>query len=148
MGYEIASAKKRFMAFVIDGVLNLAVFIFSISYSSYVQVSSPLWIILGINIALIATKMSYWAAGTTYGKSYMHLQIVDHDTRRPLCFKKMMMRQTIGMMISFMVLNIGIIWIVIDRERQGWHDKMFHDLVIDLNRPVEIVEEDEYIHGY
>lgn len=147
MGYEIAAARKRLMAFIIDAVLNLAVFIFSISYADYVNVSMG-WIVLGINVALLVTKMSYWNVGTTYGKSYMRLKIVDETTRQPLSFKKMLLRQTIGMLVSTVILNIGFIWIVIDRDRQGWHDKIFNDVVIDLNRPVEVIEEDEYVQGY
>lgn len=147
MGYEIAAARKRLMAFIIDAVLNLAVFIFSISYADYVNVSMG-WIVLGINLALLVTKMSYWNVGMTYGKSYMHLKVVDEKTREPLSFKKMFLRQTIGMLVSTVILNIGFIWIVIDRDRQGWHDKIFNDVVIDLNRPIQVIEEDEYIQGY
>lgn len=147
MTYEIASARKRLAAFIIDAVLTLVVFIFSISYESYVQEASG-WILLGINIALIATKMSYWAVGTTFGKSYFSLQIVDADTKKTLSFLKMLLRQTIGMLVSFSVLNIGFIWIFIDRDRQGWHDKIFNDIVVDLNLPIKDTEDDEFIQGY
>lgn len=147
MTYEIASARKRLGAFTIDNVLNLVVFIFSISYSSYVRDASG-WIFLGINSALIATKMSYWAVGTTFGKSYFELEVVDQNTMKALTFQKMILRQTIGMLVSFSVLNMGFIWIFIDRERQGWHDKIFNDLVIDCNKPIKDAVEDEFIHGY
>jgi uncharacterized RDD family membrane protein YckC len=147
MRYEIASARKRLGAFLIDHSLNLVVFIFSISYGSYVGTAFG-WVFLGINVALIATKMSYWTVGTTLGKSYFGLKIVDKDSRRILGLQKMMLRQTIGMLVSFSVLNMGFIWIFIDRERQGWHDKIFNDLVIDMNRPIEEQKEDEFIHGY
>lgn len=147
MKYEIASARKRFMAFIIDAVLNFAVFVFSISYADYVDVSIG-WIVIGINVALLVTKMSYWHVGTTFGKSYMRLQIVDETTRKPLEFKKMVLRQTIGMLVSSVILNIGFIWVVIDRDRQGWHDKIFNDVVIDLSKPIEEVQEDEYVQGY
>lgn len=147
MTYEIASAGKRLIAFMIDNVLNLVVFIFSISYSSYTSDSSG-WIFLGINGALIATKMSYWAVGTTFGKSYFHLKVVDQNTMKPLNLQKMILRQTIGMLVSFSVLNMGFIWIFIDRERQGWHDKIFNDLVVDIEKPIKDTIEDEFIHGY
>lgn len=147
MKYEIASARKRLAAFMIDSVLNIVVFIFSISYSSYIDASSG-WIFLGINIALIATKMSYWTIGTTFGKSYFQLKIVDQNTMKALNFQKMILRQSIGMLVSFSVLNMGFIWIFIDRERQGWHDKIFNDIVVDINKPIKDTVKDEFIHGY
>lgn len=147
MRYEIASARKRLGAFLIDHILNLVVFIFSISYGSYVD-GAFVWVFLGINVGLIATKISYWTVGTTLGKSYFNLSIIDKDTYKALGLQKMILRQTIGMLVSFSVLNMGFIWIFIDRERQSWHDKIFNDLVIDMNRPIEERKEDEFIHGY
>ncbi len=147
MKYEIASARKRLAAFMIDNILNLVVFIFSISYSSYTRESSG-WIFFGINMALVATKMSYWAVGTSFGKSYFQLTVVDQNTMKPLDFKKMFLRQTIGMLVSFSVLNMGFIWIFIDRDRQGWHDKIFNDVVINQKKPIRDRIEDEFIHGY
>jgi len=147
MRYEIASAKKRLAAFLLDSVVNLAVFVFSISYGSSTGESMG-WVVLGLGIALLATKMSYWSMATSLGKSYLGLQVVDHKTYEPLGFQKMIIRQTIGMLVSFSVLNIGFIWVAIDRERQGWHDKILNDIVIDLNRPVNDVDDDEFVQGY
>lgn len=147
MRYEIASARKRLGAFLIDNSLNLVVFIFSISYGSYVGTAFGT-VFLGINVGLIATKMSYWTVGTTLGKSYFGLKIVDKDSLNVLGLQKMILRQTIGMLVSFSVLNMGFIWIFIDRDRQGWHDKIFNDLLIDMNRPIAEIKEDEFIHGY
>ncbi len=147
MRYEIASAKKRLAAFLLDSTVNLAVLIFSISYGSSIGRSMG-WVVLGLSIALLTTKMSYWSVGTSLGKSYLGLQVVDHNTFEPLRFQKMLIRQTFGMLVSFSVLNIGFIWVAIDRERQGWHDKILNDIVIDLNRPVTDVDDDEFVQGY
>jgi len=147
MKYEIAPARKRLVAYLIDATLNLLVLIFSISYATYVDQSIG-WIVIGINLSLMAVKMAYWAEGTTFGKSILQLKIVSCDRREILPFQKMLLRQTIGMLVSFSVLNIGFIWIFIDRERQGWHDKIFNDVVIDMKRPIKDTVEDEFIHGY
>lgn len=146
MKYEIASARKRLAAFMIDNILNLVVFIFQFHIAVIPENLRDGY--FGINMALVATKMSYWAVGTSFGKSYFQLTVVDQNTMKPLDFKKMFLRQTIGMLVSFSVLNMGFIWIFIDRDRQGWHDKIFNDVVINQKKPIRDRIEDEFIHGY
>ena len=39
----------------------------------------------------------------------------------------------VGLIISFVVLLLGVIWIAFDRRKQGWHDKIAGTVVV---RPV------------
>lgn len=39
----------------------------------------------------------------------------------------------VGLIISFVVLLLGVIWVAFDRRKQGWHDKIAGTVVV---RPV------------
>ena len=36
----------------------------------------------------------------------------------------------VGLVISFVVIFIGVIWVAFDAEKQGWHDKIAGTYVI------------------
>ena len=36
----------------------------------------------------------------------------------------------VGMLISFIVLFIGVIWVAADGRKQGWHDKIARTVVV------------------
>jgi len=41
------------------------------------------------------------------------------------------MRELIGKYISGFILCLGYIWILIDADSQGWHDKFVGSIVVD-----------------
>lgn len=43
----------------------------------------------------------------------------------------MLGREWIGKRISGMVFSLGYIWILMDREHQGWHDKLPATYVVE-----------------
>ena len=45
-------------------------------------------------------------------------------------FGSMLLRQWIGKRISSLVLGLGFIWILLDPDRQGWHDKLMTTYVV------------------
>ncbi len=36
----------------------------------------------------------------------------------------------IGKLVSAAVLSLGFVWILIDKENQGWHDKLMRTFVV------------------
>ena len=48
----------------------------------------------------------------------------------PATFWTMLFREWIGKIISGMIFSLGYLWILIDKERQGWHDKLASTYVI------------------
>lgn len=69
-----------------------------------------------------------WLIGTTPGKYLMGLRIIRLDGRR-MGFGRALGR-TLGYYLSILLLGLGFIWIIFDRRRQGWHDKLAGTLVI------------------
>ncbi len=45
-------------------------------------------------------------------------------------FFTMLIREVIGKFISSLVLGLGFLWIVLDKEKQGWHDKLMSTYVV------------------
>jgi len=43
----------------------------------------------------------------------------------------MLVREWVGKLISGMVLSLGYLWILLDRDRQRWHDKLVSTYVIE-----------------
>ncbi|MBN1573741.1 MAG: RDD family protein [Deltaproteobacteria bacterium] len=68
--------------------------------------------------------------GQTIGKMIMGIQVVRTDGGKvgPLISTV----RFLGYIISFVLLFFGFFWIIIDRERQGWHDMIADTVVIKL----------------
>jgi uncharacterized RDD family membrane protein YckC len=68
--------------------------------------------------------------GQTLGKMIMGIRVVRTDGGKvgPLISAL----RFLGYIISFVLLFFGFFWIIIDRERQGWHDMMADTVVIKL----------------
>jgi uncharacterized RDD family membrane protein YckC len=62
------------------------------------------------------------ATGQTPGKSLLRLRVVQ-STGYPVTFGVAFLRW-VGYIISAAVFCLGFIWIIFDRKKQGWHDKI------------------------
>jgi uncharacterized RDD family membrane protein YckC len=67
--------------------------------------------------------------GATPGKSAMGIRIIDAHTGAPIGFGRSALR-LIGRAISGLFLDLGYLWMLWDDEKQCWHDKMSHDVVV------------------
>ncbi len=71
----------------------------------------------------------FWGtSGATPGKKTMGLRVVSTDGQ-PMTMGKAFIRY-IGYIISAIVFYLGFIWIAIDKDKQGWHDKIANTYVI------------------
>jgi len=99
----------------------------------------------------MVVKLYFWTRSTTLGKALMHMRIVDISTWEPIGFWRVAFRQTIGKLISFSGLNLGFIWILIDDNSQGWHDKIAKSYVVDedvlVQGRVNVKDYDPYVKG-
>ena len=146
-GYVLATVGDRFLAFLLDSLFVSFFFIpaYGITYVLLDVLLVWLWL-LHINLALysetfllaicisipatVINMIIYWRKGTSWGKRRMNLVIVNKDTEKPLSFRYMFLREVVGHFISGLALSIGYIWILLDRDRQGWHDKMCSSVVV------------------
>lgn len=67
--------------------------------------------------------------GGTIGKILTGLQIVNPEGNK-ISFWRAILRNYLGYTISGMLLWLGFIWVIVDKERQGWHDMIANTYVV------------------
>ena len=122
-----ASPMTRLYAFTIDlGLLMMIIYTVAPrargTIFSNESVAANLVFLLGYFI--IPTII--W--GRTPGKWVAGIVVVDSDGRTP--GPAAIPREMIGKLVSFLAAGVGIIWLIFDPKRQGWHDKIAGTYVV------------------
>ena len=127
---EKAGFFPRLIAYVIDIVILMVV---------YLVLSLVLGAVLGDSGASIAALLFavlsivyivyFWiSTGQTPGKKVMGLKVVATDGSK-LTVGKAIIR-LVGYAISSAIFYLGFLWIFIDKDKQGWHDKIAGTYVV------------------
>jgi uncharacterized RDD family membrane protein YckC len=87
-------------------------------------------------MALYGCLMWKWR-GTTIGGLLLKLKVVRADGR-PLDWSTCIIRG-LGCMLSSFVVFLGFIWIAIDKDREGWHDKLSGTVVVKVPKHEPLV---------
>lgn len=127
--YAIASPAKRLVAFLVDYAFQLIPtwLIFSmVDLEEQRRILSSLWFIIFSVVAII-----FWTKSASLGRMIMSLRVVNKNTGVKLGFGYMLFRDMIGRNISIFVLLLGVVWLLFDEHKQGWHDKMVSSVVIE-----------------
>ena len=122
----------RVAAYIIDAILFGIVggIINGILFRGGTQGSS------GIGIVLSAAYFTWlWSTsspwpGQTVGMKLLNLKVVRTDGT-VLTLSQAFIRW-VGLLISFIVIFIGVIWVAFDANKQGWHDKIAGTYVVRL----------------
>lgn len=133
---EYAGFWIRFGALLIDMVVFLIVlaiplsFIYGQEYWLSDQAILGFWdVLLGYVVPIFATIWFWLRYMATPGKMATKLKIVDAITGN-----KMSIGQAIGRYLAYipasLPLGLGLIWVGIDKKKQGWHDKLAGTVVI------------------
>lgn len=149
--YQFAGFGRRLVAYSIDGFIISIILIFlmvvaGVAYFAgsiagdgsaiMAQIADPdqmasftVWIWLLSLLANIG-YFTYFhgATGRTPGKMLLGLQVVSVDGK-PISFGTAFLR-SVGYLVSSIVFCLGYIWIIFDKRKQGWHDKIAGTLVI------------------
>jgi uncharacterized RDD family membrane protein YckC len=87
---------------------------------------------LTVGVALVFSVAYYvasWAkSGQTIGKMTVGIKIVGADGKPPSGGVGVL--RYIGYIVSGLVVALGFLWVVFDRKRQGWHDKLAKTYVV------------------
>ena len=68
--------------------------------------------------------------GRTAGKWVAGLRVVDAQGRVP-GVAVAIPREVVGRWVAILAFTLGLAWIVFDKQRQGWHDKIAGTFVIN-----------------
>jgi uncharacterized RDD family membrane protein YckC len=69
--------------------------------------------------------------GQTLGKRAMGIRVIDFNTGGPIGYGRGLIR-LIGRYISGFLCYLGYFWMLWDKEKQCWHDKMANDVVVPV----------------
>lgn len=139
---KLASPGRRLAAHVLDWGVPFAALLmtFIVSGAGVVAAESQSDVGVGIAgfimMALLCGLLAYalWALilfgqGITPGKKFLGLRVVMEDGRSA-GFATMLVREWVGKWISSLAFGLGFIWILIDNDNQGWHDKVMTTYVV------------------
>jgi uncharacterized RDD family membrane protein YckC len=87
--------------------------------------SGPISLLSLLYFGLLWSKAG---GGQTIGMRFLGLRVVGLDGRT-IGFGTALIRW-LGLVVSFIVLFIGVIWVAFDPEKQGWHDKIARTYVV------------------
>ena len=140
----------RVAAALID-TLMLMVIALPLTYLVYGRLSDPagrsfqgpMDVIINLVLPAVLIVWLWTKMQATPGKLAMSARIVDADTGGKPTLKQLLIRY-VGYFVATIPLGIGIIWVGLDRRKQGWHDKMANTVVVKPMGP-ENVQFDERV---
>ena len=72
----------------------------------------------------------FWASsGQTLGKMILGIEVISATDGGRIGVANAIVR-LFGYLVSFMILGLGFLWIIWDRNKQGWHDKFARTYVV------------------
>jgi uncharacterized RDD family membrane protein YckC len=115
---------RRFAAAFIDGILLGVIGV--ILLAALKSVGYAIDIVIGL---AYYTYLEGGPRGQTLGKRALGIRVVDFDSGGPIGYGRAFVRY-IGRIVSALVIYIGYLWMLWDREKQTWHDKFANDVVV------------------
>ncbi|MBM3283021.1 RDD family protein [Candidatus Gottesmanbacteria bacterium] len=150
-----ASFGRRFLAGLLDGVIvqiiNIVIgwvplFLFMIIVDKFgknlgnrsISIVSPM-VLYGAFIWLttIIIFCGYFvyfigSRGQTPGKMVVGIKVVKIDTHTSPGYISAFLREIVGKIISCLVICLGFFWMLWDKNKQTWHDKIANTIVIKI----------------
>ena len=118
---------RRFGAMLLDGILVGVVD--ALLRGLLHNVGYVLGLILAIAYYVI---LEGGPTGQTLGKKALGIRVVSFETGGPIGYPRAFVR-FIGRYVSAIVIFLGYLWMLWDREKQCWHDKFAGDVVVPLS---------------
>jgi uncharacterized RDD family membrane protein YckC len=135
-GYIYAGFWIRVAAALIDslwiGLITIPL-LYAIYGASYFDLASGIrgfWDVVFSYLAPACAIIVFWSyRSATPGKMILRLTIVDASTGASPSTRQFVLRY-LGYYLATIPLLLGILWVGIDRRKQGWHDKLAGTVVI------------------
>ena len=122
-----ASFGRRLVAYLIDYVIFLVVYFifFAIGDQALATIVALLF-----GLAYF-TFFEGGASGQTLGKRALGIRVVDFSTGGPIGYGRGAVRY-LGRIVSGIVCLLGYLWMLWDKEKQTWHDKIATTVVVPV----------------
>jgi uncharacterized RDD family membrane protein YckC len=87
---------------------------------------------LGLVIsAVYFTTLIGAARGQTLGQMALGIRVIDFNTGGPIGYGRAFIRWLVSI-VSAIVILVGYLWMLWDKEKQCWHDKAATDVVVPV----------------
>jgi len=142
---QTAGFWRRLLAFALDSLMIgfitslIALALFDMDY--IIRLQQLTWGIIALEQGFPALwTLGFWFLWmATPGKLLMDIKIVDAKTIGRAGPVQLILRY-FGYILSALPLGLGFLWIMIDKNNQGWHDKLSSTLVIMQDESLTPVE--------
>ena len=127
---QYAGFWRRFGAATVDFLIYLIVFVVidaqfpnTPEYENSAILLVPLW------------PLYHWLLigfrGKTVGKMLFHIKVVNREGKKPGVGRAFLL-EVLGKLLSLGSFYLGFLWIIRDKKKQGWHDKIADTYVVTL----------------
>ena len=128
-----ASFGRRFVAVLVDGII-LGV---PIGILVAVVQSAVIYILAAVVSLAYLIYFEGSPSGQTAGKRLLGIRVIDFATGGPIGYGRAAIR-AVARYISQIPCYLGYLWMLWDKEKQTWHDKLANDVVVPTDAyPVE-----------
>ena len=124
-----ASRWARLFAAVIDNIVVFGAAFLGIGVVEQVSDFQPNFMTVAGVWSLVYFVVLTGAFGATLGKMALGMKVVGADGAK-VGIGAVLMREVVGKIVSAVVVLIGFVWILVDDNRQGWHDKIGKTFVV------------------
>ena len=131
-GMELAGVGSRFVSYLVDSII-LAVIGFGLAFIILTIGARYMPTMYAPILCSLAYFTYFFGSGQTPGMNVMNIKLIRTDGDPEIGYGKGFLRW-IGMQISALVIGLGFLWILIDKNKQGWHDKIAGVYVVAANR--------------
>jgi uncharacterized RDD family membrane protein YckC len=115
---------RRFGAVVVDGILV------GVVTGILVELLKGGGYVLGFIVAVsYYTYFEGGPRGQTFGKRAFAIRVVDFDSGGSIGYGRAAVRYGTSI-VSALIIYIGYLWMLWDREKQCWHDKAANSVVV------------------
>jgi uncharacterized RDD family membrane protein YckC len=87
---------------------------------------------VGIILIAILYIRALGRTGQTWGRKIVGVKVVGKDTGAPLGFGKALGRTLLESTISGWLCFLGFLWMLWDKDKQTWHDKIVNSVVVKV----------------
>ena len=133
---EYAGFWKRSLAYSVD---NLIIWLASLSLGFTIRInSSGGMVFLPALLISAAYFIFFWMRdGQTLGNRLLAIKVIREDGQKFDIATGII--RYIGYLISGIVLWMGFLWVIWDKKKQGWHDKMAKTIVVKTEGKSRVV---------
>jgi uncharacterized RDD family membrane protein YckC len=125
-GGERAGFGRRFVQYLIDAIL---IGIVAAAVGAALSMSQNGRSGLSLLFLLIYFTVLEGARSQTLGMQVMGLKVVDARTGGAIDYSRAFIR-SLGRIVASLVCALGYLWVIWDKEKQGWHDKIATTYVV------------------